>query len=117
MADQEAVAPLSNASSNQVTLTFDDTAYTTAIAIVNPSPVAGTVSITAVDNTGATIGSGMLNLPANSKTEAALRNITGLAGVAGTRGVATFSITAGNVAVLGLRFNHSAFTSIPAVGN
>ncbi|HLW75865.1 MAG TPA: hypothetical protein VKS01_02750 [Bryobacteraceae bacterium] len=115
--DQEAVAPLANALSTQATLAFDDTNYTTAVAIVNPSNTANTVSISVVDNTGAVIGAGSVNLIANGKTEAVLRNLTGLSGIAGKRGVATFSVTSGAVAVLGLRFNGTAFTSIPAISN
>ena len=38
-------------------------------------------------------------------------------GLAGQRGFATFNVTSGNVAVLGLRFNGSAFSSIPANAN
>ena len=37
--------------------------------------------------------------------------------MAGQRGYATFTVTSGSVAVLGLRFNGSAFTSIPANAN
>jgi hypothetical protein len=31
----------------------------------------------------------------------------------GTKGTAQFTVTSGNIAVLGLRFNVAAFTSIP----
>src|SRR6185295_10491023 len=41
--DQEAVVPLSGGSATTNTLIFDDTAFATAIAIVNPSSVATTV--------------------------------------------------------------------------
>jgi hypothetical protein len=63
------------------------------------------------------IGTALQSLPPNSKTEAVLHSLANLAGMAGKRGTATFSVTSGNVAVLGLRFNGTAFTSIPATGN
>lgn len=117
IADQEAVVPLASASSTQASLAFDDTNYTTAVAIVNPSSVSNTVSIQVLDNTGALIGSSTVSLAANSKTESVLSNLSGLSGMMGKRGTAIFSVTSGNVAVLGLRFNGSAFTSLPAVAN
>jgi hypothetical protein len=44
-----------------------------------------------------------------------LRELSGMAGVAGSRGWLSITTTAGTVAVLGLRFGTAAFTSIPAV--
>ncbi len=111
--DQEAVVPLSAASTTTSTLIWDDTNFVTAVAVVNPSSVATTVSITVWDNSGNTIGTSSIALAAKSKTAAALRDLPGLAGVVGKRGSAEFTVNSGNVAVLGLRFNGAAFTSIP----
>jgi hypothetical protein len=111
--DQEVVVPLSSASSTSSTLTFDDTNVVTAVAIVNPSSVATTVAISARDTNGNLIGTATVALGPNAKTESVLRDLTGLSGIAGLRGSAVFSVTTGNVAVLGLRFNSQAFTSIP----
>jgi hypothetical protein len=112
--NQEAVVPLSGASSTTSTLIWDDTSnFVTAVAIVNPSNVATTVTITLRDTTGATIANSAVFLQAKSKTEAVLRTLPGLAGMAGNRGSADFTATSGNVAVLGLRFINFAFTSIP----
>ncbi len=111
--DQEAVVPLSSAATTTSTLIWDDTNYVTAVAIVNPSSVAVTVSVTAWDSNGNQVGASSINLAANSKTAAALRDLPGLGGVVGKRGSAQFTVAAGNVAVLGLRFNNAAFTSIP----
>ncbi len=115
--DQEAVVPLSSALSTVSTLTWDDTSFVTAVAIVNPSSFATTVSIVLRDSVGATIGTSSVFLPASNKTEAVLRNLPGLGAMVGNRGSAVFTVTTGNVAVLGLRFIGSAFTSIPPVGN
>lgn len=113
--DQEVIVPLSEASSTRRTLVWDDTSYVTAVAIVNPSAVANIVTITVRDDAGNSIGSPTISLGANSKTAVVLRDVPGLAGMAGKRGFADFSVVAGNVAVLGLRFNGQAFTSIPTV--
>ncbi len=111
--DQEAVVPLSETGSNLNTLTWDDTTLITAVAVVNPSATATTVAVTLWDETGKTIGTSSIDLPPNSKTAATLRSLPGLSGMVGLQGSAQFSVTAGSVAVLGLRFDGPAFTSIP----
>ena len=115
IADQEAVVPLSTVQATGATLIWDDTNFTTAVAIVNPSNVPNSVSIAIFDNAGNVLGTSSVNLPAKGKTETVLRNLPGLGGMAGKRGSATFAVTSGNVAVLGLRFNGAAFTSIPTI--
>jgi hypothetical protein len=111
--DQEAVVPLASSTSTSSTLAWDDTVYATGIAIANPSSVPVTVSITVWNGSGATIGTSSIPLPPGGKTEAFLRSISGLSGVAGNLGSAQFTVSSGSVAVLGLRFNGTAFTSIP----
>jgi P pilus assembly chaperone PapD len=111
-ADQEAVVPLSDAGASSITLTWDEMNLVTAVAIVNPSSTAATVAVTLWDENGNTIGTSSVALPPNSKTAAALRSL-GLSGMVGKRGSARFSVSAGSVAVLGLRFDGLAFTSIP----
>lgn len=113
--DQEAVVPLANVSSTGSTLIYDDTAYVTGVAIANPSALPVTVSVTVWNNFGTVIGTSSIFLAAGTKTEAALRNISGLSAVAGNRGTARFTVASGSVAVLGLRFDGTAFTSIPTV--
>lgn len=112
--DQEAVVPLANAGSTSAQLTFDDTNFITAAGIVNPSLVSTVVTVTAKSANGGSLGTGTLTLPARSKTAVSLRSVTGLSGIANNRGTVTFTVTTGSVAVLGLRFFGSAFTSIPA---
>jgi Concanavalin A-like lectin/glucanases superfamily len=115
IADQEAVVPLSPAVGS-TPLVFDETKYITGVSIANPNGLTSTVTITATDDSGNVIGTATLELPARKKTAVALRNLPGLSGVAGRLGTAQFSVTSGpQVVVLGLRFNGSAFTSIPTV--
>ena len=112
-ADQEAVVPFSDASATSNTLTWDETNFTTAVAIVNPSSSAANVAVTLWDENGNTIGTSSIPLAANSKTESTLRNLPGLGGMVGKRGSALFAVSTGNVAVLGLRFSGAALTSVP----
>jgi hypothetical protein len=112
--DQEAVVPLTNAASSSASLTFDDTNFITAVGIVNPSSLGATVTVTAKNATGGALGTATIPLPAKTKTAVSLRSLTGLSGIANNRGSVTFTVTTGSVAVLGLRFFGSAFTSIPA---
>ena len=111
--DQEAVVPLSSAFSTGATLMWDDTHFVTSVAIVNPSAVPTTVAITVRDVNGVVIGTASIPLGATSKTEAVMRNLPGLSSVAGNRGSAKFTVTAGFIAVLGLRSDGLALTSIP----
>ncbi|MDP9114780.1 MAG: hypothetical protein M3O20_14020 [Acidobacteriota bacterium] len=115
IADQEVIVPLSSAASSRRTLIFDDTNYVTSVAIVNPSAVQNIVTVSARDDAGNLIGTHTILLGPNAKTAVVLRDLTGLGGIAGKRGIADFSVVAGNVAVLGLRFNGAAFSSIPTV--
>lgn len=112
--DQEAVVPLSSVGADTNSLTFDDTNFITAAAIVNPGLSPVTVTVTAKSTSGTSLGSGTVTLNAHNKTAVSLRSIQGLSGVAGNTGTATFTVSSGSVAVLGLRFYGSAFTSIPA---
>ncbi|HUO28864.1 MAG TPA: hypothetical protein VMU80_06595 [Bryobacteraceae bacterium] len=114
--DQEAVVPLSDTGANASTLTWDDTNFVTAVAVVNPSSTAANVTVTLYDNSGNTIGTSVIALPPNGKMAATLRSLPGLDGMIGERGSALFSASTGSVAVLGLRFNGLAFTSIPTTG-
>lgn len=113
--DQEAVAPFVFANSHSSTLTWDDTTFVTSIAMVNPSPAPATVLITAYGDNGNVVGTSTVNLPPHQKIENAMRLLPGLAGMAGKRGRADFTATTGTVTLLGLRFNTTAFTSIPTI--
>jgi hypothetical protein len=111
--DQEAVVGLKSATSTANTLIWDDTAFTTSVAIVNPSTVAVIVTITVWDVNGNVLGTSTQALQPGTKIENAMRGFLGLAGMAGQRGSALFTVATGNISVLGLRFGSTAFTSIP----
>lgn len=112
-ADQEAVVPLGVASSQIADLTWDDTAFTTAVALVNTGDSAADILIEVFASDGTSIGTTTVNLAGRGKTAFVLREQPGLVGMTSKRGFARFSVTSGSLAVLGLRFGGSAFTSIP----
>ena len=112
-AGQEAVVPLSGVSATTSTLIFDETSYTTGVAVVGLGAAGVTVNVTAYNSQGKTLGTGSIQLAANGKTAVLLKDIPGLSGVVGQRGSVDFTVSSGNVAVLGIRTNGLAFTSIP----
>lgn len=112
--DNEAVVLLSPVDKNAWTLIHDDSGLITGIAVVNPGGAAITVDYTARDAAGQATASGSVNLPAGSKLVNALNALQGLSGIAGRRGAIEFRAASGTLAVLGLRFGASAFTSVPA---
>ena len=111
--DQEALVPLSPVASQMADLIFDDTAFTTAVAIANPGAAPITLSATAYKDDGSVLGRGGATLPPRAKMSMALRDFAGLTGVSGARGRVTFTSTGGTFALLGLRFGSVAFTTIP----
>lgn len=113
--DQEAVVTLSP-SSGASTLIWDDTQSTTSVAVVNLTPNDETLNIVARDVPGTIVGTAAVPLAANRKLATRLRDVPGLAAIAGNRGSTEFSMAAGNFAMLALRFNNGAFTSIPTFG-
>ena len=115
-ADQEAVVPFASSTTTSRTLLFDETnGLVTAVAIVNPCAAPVTVVVNATDTNGSFVGSAAIPLGAHNKMESAMDMISGLSNMFGRRGKAVFTVTTGSVAVLGLRFDSSAFTSIPGL--
>jgi hypothetical protein len=114
---QEAVVPFSSTASTASTLIWDETSFVTDVAMVNPSSVDTIVTVTALDQQGNTLGTSTVALPAYNKVVSELRSLKGLGGIVGKQGTAQFTVAKGSVSVLGLRFDGSAFTSIPVTAN
>jgi hypothetical protein len=110
-ADQEAVVPLTPEDSLAANFSYDDTNFTTTLSFLNPSNQQATATITVYASDGTQLGSTQVVLAARSKQAAILRNL--LPAVVGNRGRVALSVTSGAVSVLGIRFEGSAFTSIP----
>jgi len=111
--DQEAVVPLSEDSRQVANMVWDDTGFTTAMAVVNPKSQAMAVTFNVFDAAGSQIGTVALNLAGHSRQAFVLRDQPGLAGVTSKRGLIRLSVPDGSVSALGLRFGGTAFTSIP----
>jgi len=108
------VVPLSSANTTSSTLLWDDTGnLVTAFAIANPNGFGVPVTITVTKSDGTLIGTSIVTLQPNNHTALILHDV--LPGVAGNRGTAVFSVSGGNVTVLGLRANGIALTSIPTI--
>lgn len=114
-ADQEAVVQLVNETSMSAQLVYDDANFTTGLAIVNPSTARAQINIVAFNASGAQTGNATLALEPRARTAVTLRDLSGMAGVVGSRGYLSITASTGTIAVLGLRFGSAAFTSIPAV--
>jgi hypothetical protein len=114
--DQEALVPISSATTTSNTIIFDENALTTSVAIVNLSSSDNTVNITVLDALGGLLGTSTVLIPANGSKPSELRLLPGLGNIVGHRGTVQFSVVSGNVAVLALRFHFTSFTSIPTIG-
>jgi hypothetical protein len=111
--DQEAVVPLTGTSTTTSTMIYDDTNFTTTFSMANLSSSPIAVTITARNNLGQIIGSTVVAVVPNGKYANILRSLSGLGGMAGSRGSVDFTTNTGNISVLGLRFGNVAFTSVP----
>ena len=118
---QEAVVPLESRGGKSYVLAYDNTnGYFNGIAVANTSDQAASVVVTVRDAvTGAVKGSAhTITLPAKGHQSFLLNDATlGFPETVNTSGTLEFSTaTAGQVSVLGLRFNsNDAFTSVPAL--
>lgn len=113
MPNQEAVVPLSPASTTTSTLIWDETSFEDSVSIVNPSNATANVSVNVYDPSGNTLATSSIVLGAGNKMQTFLENLSGLAAVAGGLGSVDFVANTGNVAVVVLRSDGTAFTSIP----
>lgn len=114
--DQEALVPFSSQATTSSTMIFDEAGLITSVAIVNLSPFQNNVTISLLNPQGQPIGfPSIVQVPANGSVPAILRNLPGLGNIVGNRGTIQFSVTSGNIAVLGLRAHGTSFTSIPTV--
>ena len=115
MNDQEAVVPLSGTTATTSTLAFEDTKYVTGVAVVNLASVSTSISWLRATVKAIPSETANIQLGPHAKTAVVLRDLPGLAGVAGSLGSVDFTSGIGTLAALGLRFNGVAFTSIPTL--
>lgn len=107
--DQEASVPAVTPSTNPG-LSFDNTTYITGIALANPNPIPLPLDVYLRDRNGNSIGKQSLTLPASGHVAFSVPDTwASTAGITGTIGISTHGY---NIAILGLRFNGRAFTTL-----
>jgi hypothetical protein len=113
--DQEAVVPIVNQFDNHFVLLFDNTAFTTGIAIANPTTSSVSIPVNIRNESGVIIDQRTINLGSYSHTAFILPDTWG--STAGRRGAIEFLTSGFGVGALGLRFSGSAFTSFHVLEN
>ncbi len=114
-ADQEAVVPIVNQFDNHFVLLFDNTNFTTAIALVNPTTDNVVIPVNIRNQAGQIIDQRTIRLGPYNHTAFTLPDTW--ASTAGRRGAIEFLTSGFGVGALGLRFNGSAFTSFHVLEN
>ena len=112
---QEAVVPSVNQFSGHFVLPFDNTQYSTGIAIANPTLKSVVIPANIRNELGQIIDTRQLSLDAYSHTAFAMPDRW--SSTVGRRGVIEFLTSGFGVGALGLRFNGSAFTSLNVLEN
>ena len=112
---QEAVVPIATGAASTITLVFDNTnGLANGVALANSSGVPVAVPVTLYTDTGATLGTASINLPANGHTSFILKDQFPAA--ASIRGSVAFGSGGGQIAAVGIRATSAgAYTSIPAM--
>jgi len=111
---QEATAPLETRNAGNYVLAYDNTAsLATGVALANLAHQTATVGVILRDDTGATLQTTTLQLPANGHSAFVLGGNYPLS--AGKRGTVEFDSGSAQISVLGIRANGNAFTSIPVL--
>jgi len=113
----DAVVPLEIRNAPKYVLAFDNTGVlATGVAVANVASQAASVSVVIRDDTGAQIGTTTINLAAQGHTSFMLNQQYSVS--AGKRGTIEFQTpTGGQIAVLGLRANGPALTTLPVLAN
>ncbi len=111
--DQEASIPMTDAVPGDFALIFDNTAYSTGIAISSRESVSVTLTAHIRDHLGKEIDTQLFSIPPNGHVAFSLPDVwSSTAGIAGSIQFSTGGRTFGS---FGLRFNGNAFTTILSV--
>lgn len=113
--DQEAVVPIVNEFDKHFVLLFDNTDFTTAMAIANPSLQTVVMPVNIRAESGTILQRQIVTLGPFQHVAFAIEAQWAI--TAGRRGVIEFETSTLGVAVLGLRFGGSAFTSFHVLSN
>ena len=113
--DQEAVVPVVNQFDGHFVLLFDNTFFTTAIAVANPTLQSVVIPVNIRNESGLIIDQRTMSLGAYSHNAFALQDPW--PSTAGRRGTVEFVASGFGVGALGLRFSEIAFTSFHVLEN
>lgn len=113
--DQEAAVPIVSQFDSHFVLLFDNTAFTTGIAIANPTLNAVDIPVTIRNQAGQIIDQRFVSLGPYNHTAFNLPD--NWFSTEGIRGAVEFQTSGFGVAALGLRTNGSAFTSFNVLEN
>jgi hypothetical protein len=113
--DQEAVVPIVNQFENHFVLLYDNTAFTTAIALANPTLNSVVIPVNIRNQSGQIIDQRTTSLGPYSHTAFTLPDTW--ISTAGQRGAIEFQTSGFGVGALGLRFSGAAFTSFHVLQN
>lgn len=114
-ADQEAVVPIVSQYDNHFVLLFDNTIFTTAIALANPSNFSVSIPVNIRNQAGLIIDQRTVRLEPYAHTAFTLPDTW--SSTAGRRGAIEFLTSGFGVGALGLRFSGAAFTSFHVLEN
>jgi hypothetical protein len=113
--DQEAVVPIVNQFANHFVLLFDNTTFTTAIALANPTLNSVIIPVNIRNQNGQIVDQRTTALGPYSHSAFALPDTW--VSTAGQRGAIEFLTSGFGVGALGLRFSGAAFTSFHVLQN
>jgi hypothetical protein len=113
--DQEAVVPIVNQFDGHFVLLFDNTSFTTGIAIANPTTSVVVIPVVIRSQSGQILEQRTIRLGPYGHTAFTLPDTW--ASTAGRRGAIEFQASGFGVGALGLRFNGGAFTSFHVLEN
>jgi hypothetical protein len=116
--DQDAIVPLETRAADSYLLAYDSTnGIATGVAVANLAPLPATVPVIIRDDTGLTIGTGSLTIPASGHTSFVLSNK--FTATVNTTGTVEFQTPLDRrISVIGIRFPPGGrFTTIPVVAS
>jgi hypothetical protein len=113
--DQEAVVPVVSQFDHHFVLLFDNTQFTTAVALANPTTSSVVIPVNIRNESGQIIDTQTVSLRPYAHTAFTLPDRW--ASTAGKRGAIEFQTSGFGVGALGLRFSAAAFTSFHVLEN
>lgn len=110
----ETVLPLSPDTVKASTLAWDETNWTTQLAITNPGPQEIKVTLTLRDQDGQVLATSELTVASKAKTEFNMKDRAEFAVASGARGTLDLSVSDGSFAVAAFRAGAQTLAAIPS---